>query len=125
VQEAIYAMAMEVRYSKDEILTIYLNRAYLGAGTRGFEAAAQRYFGKSANEVERRRGRDAGGLLIAPTRFAPHREPPAQRRTAPAHHRLMEEQGYLSPPRPPLRARTPRGCPRPPRRARAAISPTG
>ena len=41
-----FALAMEAKYSKDEILTIYLNRAYLGAGTRGFEAAAQRYFGK-------------------------------------------------------------------------------
>src|SRR6056297_3976596 len=49
-REALYAMAMELRYSKDEILTIYLNRAYLGAGSRGFEAAAQRYFGKSANQ---------------------------------------------------------------------------
>ena len=48
VKEAIFAMAMEWNYSKDEILSIYLNRAYLGAGTRGFEAAAQRYFGKSA-----------------------------------------------------------------------------
>jgi hypothetical protein len=56
-KEAVYAMAMELRYSKDEILTIYLNRAYLGAGTRGFEAAAQRYFGKSANEVARPRRR--------------------------------------------------------------------
>ena len=51
-REALYAMAMELRYSKDEILTIYLNRAYLGAGSRGFEAAAQRYFGKSANQVD-------------------------------------------------------------------------
>jgi penicillin-binding protein 1A len=70
-KEAVYAMAMELRYSKDEILTIYLNRAYLGAGTRGFEAAAQRYFGKSANEVAPAEAAMLAGLLIAPSRFAP------------------------------------------------------
>jgi hypothetical protein len=48
IQEVPFAFAMELRYSKDEILSIYLNRAYLGAGARGFEAAAQRYFGVSA-----------------------------------------------------------------------------
>jgi len=45
VKEAVYAMGMEVAYTKDEILSIYLNRAYLGAGSRGFAAAAERYFG--------------------------------------------------------------------------------
>jgi penicillin-binding protein 1A len=51
MQEVPFAFAMELRYSKDEILSIYLNRAYLGAGARGFEGAAQRYFGVSAAEV--------------------------------------------------------------------------
>jgi penicillin-binding protein 1A len=61
IQEVPFAFAMELRYSKDEILSIYLNRAYLGAGARGFEGAAQRYFGVSAAEVDARAGRDAGG----------------------------------------------------------------
>ena len=61
LKEAPIAMAMELKYSKDEILTIYLNRAYLGAGARGFEAAAQRYFGKSAANVDAGRGGDARG----------------------------------------------------------------
>ena len=47
-KEAIYALAMEVKYTKDEILSIYLNRAYMGGGAYGSEAAAQRYFGKPA-----------------------------------------------------------------------------
>ncbi|MDP5361198.1 MAG: transglycosylase domain-containing protein, partial [Paracoccaceae bacterium] len=42
-REAVFAIGMEIAYTKDEILSIYLNRAYLGAGSRGFEAAAQRY----------------------------------------------------------------------------------
>ncbi|MEM6696657.1 MAG: biosynthetic peptidoglycan transglycosylase, partial [Pseudomonadota bacterium] len=70
-KEAVYALALEARYSKDEILTIYLNRAYLGAGSRGFEAAAQRYFGKSAAEVDPAEGAMLAGLLVAPSRFAP------------------------------------------------------
>jgi len=45
VKEAVYAMAMEASYTKDEILTIYFNRAYLGAGNRGFEAASNQFFG--------------------------------------------------------------------------------
>jgi penicillin-binding protein 1A len=51
IKEAIYAMAMDARYSKNEILSIYMNRAFLGSGSNGFEAASQRYFGKSAAQV--------------------------------------------------------------------------
>lgn len=71
IKEAAYALAMEVNFSKDEILTIYLNRAFLGAGARGFEAASQRYFGKSANEVNPAEAAMLAGLLKAPSRFAP------------------------------------------------------
>ncbi|MGL5011244.1 MAG: transglycosylase domain-containing protein, partial [Paracoccaceae bacterium] len=51
IKEIPYAIAMEFKYTKEEILTIYFNRAYLGAGARGFEAASERYFNKSATEV--------------------------------------------------------------------------
>ena len=51
IKEIPAALALEWKFSKDEILSIYLNRAYLGAGATGFEAAAERYFGKSAAEV--------------------------------------------------------------------------
>ena len=71
LKEVPFAMAMEAKYSKDEILTIYLNRAYLGAGARGFEAAAQRYFGKSANDVTPAEAAMLAGLLKAPSTFAP------------------------------------------------------
>jgi membrane peptidoglycan carboxypeptidase len=95
-KEAVYAMAMELRYSKDEILTIYLNRAYLGAGTRGFEAAAQRYFGKSANEVAPAEAAMLAGLLIAPSRFAPTANLERSQNRATVIVGLMEDQGYLS-----------------------------
>ena len=48
---------MEAKYTKDEILSIYLNRAYLGGGAYGAEAAAQRYFGKRAAQLSIRRRR--------------------------------------------------------------------
>ena len=96
IKEAIYAMAMEVRFSKDEILTIYLNRAYLGAGSRGFEAAAQRYFGKSANEVSAAEGAMLAGLLVAPSRFAPTANLERSQNRAGVIVGLMEDQGYLT-----------------------------
>ncbi|MBS9715410.1 transglycosylase domain-containing protein [Pseudohalocynthiibacter aestuariivivens] len=95
-KEAIYALAMEVRYSKDEILTIYLNRAFLGAGARGFEAASQRYFGESANTVSPTEAAMLAGLLKAPTRYAPTNNLERSRDRAQVVLNLMEEQGYLS-----------------------------
>ena len=97
IKEAVYALAMEARYSKDEILTIYLNRAFLGAGARGFEAASQRYFGKSANRVNPAEAAMLAGLLKAPTRYAPTRNLELSRQRANLIIGLMEAQGYLTP----------------------------
>jgi penicillin-binding protein 1A len=96
VKEIPYAMAMEVKYSKEEILTIYLNRAYMGAGARGFEAAAQRYFGKSANEVAPAEAAMLAGLLTAPSRFAPTNNLERAQARAAVVVGLMEDQGYLT-----------------------------
>ncbi|MDH5797479.1 MAG: transglycosylase domain-containing protein, partial [Paracoccaceae bacterium] len=96
IKEAIYAMAMEVRYSKDEILTIYLNRAYLGAGSRGFEAASQRYFGKSANELGASEAAMLAGLLTAPSRYAPTANLKRSQDRSGVIVGLMEDQGYLT-----------------------------
>ena len=95
--EAIYALAMELRYSKDTILTIYLNRAYTGAGSRGFEAASQRYFGISAAEVSPAEAAMLAGLLTAPSRYAPTANLQRSQDRAAVILRLMEEQGYLNP----------------------------
>lgn len=96
VKEATYAMAMEAKYTKDEILTIYLNRAFLGAGARGFEAAAQRYFGHSAAEVTPPEAAMLAGLLVAPTRYAPTNNLSRSQERANVIIGLMEAQGYLS-----------------------------
>ncbi len=95
-KEAIYAMAMEVKYTKDEVLTVYLNRAFLGAGARGFEAASQRYFGKSAAEVNPSEAAMLAGLLVAPTRYAPTNSLRRSQDRARLVIGLMEEQGYLT-----------------------------
>ncbi len=96
LKEMPYAMAMEAKYSKQEILTIYFNRAYLGAGARGFEAAAQRYFGKSANQVGPAEGAMLAGLLKAPSRFAPTNNLRRAQDRAAVIIGLMRDQGYLT-----------------------------
>lgn len=96
IKEVPYSLAMEVKYSKEEILTIYLNRAYLGAGARGFEAAAQRYFGKSARDVTPSEAAMLAGLLKAPSTFAPTSSMERARNRANVVIGLMEDQGYLT-----------------------------
>ncbi|NGQ90227.1 PBP1A family penicillin-binding protein [Rhodobacter sp. HX-7-19] len=96
IKEVPYSMAMEFKYSKEEILTIYFNRAYLGAGARGFEAASQRYFGKSANQVNAAEAAMLAGLLKAPSYFAPTNNMDRARARANVILGLMEEQGYLT-----------------------------
>lgn len=96
IKEAVYAMAMEAKYSKDEILTIYMNRAFLGAGARGFEAASQRYFGKSAAEVTPAEAAMLAGLLVAPTRYAPTNNLSRAQNRAKVIVGLMQDQGYIT-----------------------------
>jgi penicillin-binding protein 1A len=96
VYEAIFSMAMEVKFTKDEILTIYMNRAFLGAGARGFEAASQRYFGKSASNLNAAEAAMLAGLLVAPSRYAPTNDLALSQNRAATIVRLMNEQGYLS-----------------------------
>jgi penicillin-binding protein 1A len=96
INEMPYAFALEARYSKAEILTIYLNRAYLGAGARGFEAAAQRYFGKSANQVTTAEAAMLAGLLPAPSYYAPTSNLKRSQDRALTVLALMRDQGLIS-----------------------------
>ena len=96
IKEAVFAMGMEVAYTKDEILTIYLNRAYLGAGSRGFEAASQRYFGKSSAQLNPAESAMLSSLLPAPSSRAPTRDLKRAQDYANIVIGLMEDQGYLS-----------------------------
>ncbi len=96
MKEAVFALAMEAKYSKDDILTIYLNRAYLGAGAQGFEAASERYFGKSAADVTPAEAAMLAGLLTAPSYYAPTNNLARSQDRARVIIGLMEDQGYLT-----------------------------
>ena len=74
IQETLLALWLEHRFSKNQILEIYLNRVYLGAGTYGVDAAAHRYFNKSARQASLYESAAIAGLLKAPTRFNPIRD---------------------------------------------------
>jgi 1A family penicillin-binding protein len=95
-KEAIYALAMEAKYTKDEILSIYLNRAYMGGGAYGAEAAAQRFFGKPAAQLNPAEGAMLAGLLTAPTSLAPTNSLTKSQNRAGVVIGLMQDQGYLS-----------------------------
>jgi 1A family penicillin-binding protein len=95
-KEAVYALAMEAKYTKDQILSVYLNRAYLGGGAYGAEAAAQRYFGKSAANLNPAEGAMVAGLLTAPSTLAPTANLERSQNRASVVISLMRRQGYLS-----------------------------
>jgi penicillin-binding protein 1A len=74
IQETLLALWLEHRFTKDQILEIYLNRVYLGAGAYGVDAAAHRYFNKSARRTSLYESAAIAGLLKAPSRFNPTRD---------------------------------------------------
>ncbi len=96
VQEVLLALWLEHRFTKDQILTIYLNRVYLGSGTYGIDAAARRYFGKPARAISLYEAAMLAGLLKAPSRYNPARNPDRARERAERVLASMVEAGYLS-----------------------------
>jgi len=83
LQEAVLALWLEHKFSKPQILALYLNRVYFGSGAYGIEAAAQRYFAKSARQLTLPEAAMLAGLVQSPSRLAPSRNPDgAQRRAA-------------------------------------------
>jgi penicillin-binding protein 1A len=96
IQEAILAFWLERRYSKDQILELYLNRVYFGAGAYGVEAAAQKYFGKSARFVTLSEAAVLAGLMKSPTRLAPNRNLKGANERAAQVITAMAEQGHIT-----------------------------
>jgi penicillin-binding protein 1A len=82
MQEVVLALWIERKFSKNEILELYLNRVYFGSGAYGVEAAAQRYFGKPAREVKLAEAAMLAGLVKSPSRLAPSRNPDGAERRA-------------------------------------------
>ncbi|MFG1421048.1 transglycosylase domain-containing protein [Roseixanthobacter liquoris] len=97
IQEVVLALWLEKKFSKSEILDLYMNRVYFGSGAYGVEAAAQRYFGKSARNVTLSEAAMLAGIVNAPSRLAPTRNLKAAQDRAALVLASMREQGLISP----------------------------
>lgn len=96
LNEAFLALWIEARLSKEQILKLYLDRAYLGAGTYGVEAASQFYFNKSIRDVTLPEAAMLAGLFKAPSKFAPHVDLKAAHARANVVLERMRETGFIS-----------------------------
>ena len=96
LQEVILAVWLERKFTKDEILDLYLNRVYFGNGAYGVEAAAQRYFGKSARNVTLSEAALLAGLVKSPSKLAPTRNYDGAEKRAQVVLAAMPDAGYVS-----------------------------
>ncbi|TIM39562.1 transglycosylase domain-containing protein [Mesorhizobium sp.] len=96
VQEVLLALWLEHKHTKDQILEMYLNRVYFGSGAYGVEAASRRYFGKSARDVTLPEAALLAGLLKAPSRLSPARDPKAAERRSQLVLTAMRDEGKIS-----------------------------
>ena len=96
VKEAFLAVWLESRLTKNEILKLYLDRAYMGGGTFGVDGAAHFYFNKSARDVTLAEAAMLAGLFKAPTKFAPHINLPAARARANTVLDNLVEAGFMT-----------------------------
>ena len=96
INEAFLAMWLEAHLSKNEILKLYLDRAYLGGGAFGVDAAAQYYFGKSVRDVTLPEAAMLAGLFKAPTKFSPLVNLPAARARANVVLDNLVDNGFMT-----------------------------
>ena len=96
INEAFLALWLETHLSKNEILKLYLDRAYMGGGTFGAVAAADYYFGKPLKDISLAEAAMLAGLFKAPTKYAPHVNLPAARARAVDVLHNMVEAGFLT-----------------------------
>ena len=96
IQEAVLAIWLETKFSKDEILELYLNRVYFGSGAYGADAAARHYFDKSARDLTLGEAALIAGLLKAPSRLSPARDAKAAEERAQVVLSAMLEEGYVT-----------------------------
>ncbi len=95
LQEAALAVYLESRYSKDQILTLYLNRVYFGAGAFGIEAAAERFFNKHASDLTLPEAAMLAGSVKAPAKYNPLNDPDASESRAQVVLHAMEEANFI------------------------------
>ncbi|HEX3673602.1 MAG TPA: PBP1A family penicillin-binding protein [Rhizomicrobium sp.] len=95
-EEALLALYLESRYSKDQILTLYLNHVYFGAGAYGIEAASEHFFGKPASKLTLPEAARLAGSVKAPTRYNPLSDADASADRATTVLRAMQDSGFIT-----------------------------
>ena len=96
IKEAFLALWLESRLTKNEILKLYLDRAYMGGGAFGVDAAAQYYFNKSARDVNLAEAAMLAGLFKAPTKYSPNVNLPAARARANVVLDNLVDNGFMT-----------------------------
>ena len=97
LREAVLAMAMETKFSKDQILELYLNKVYFGGGAYGIDSASRKFFSHPGTEIETAEAAIIAGLVKAPSRYSPTADVQAAVDRAQVVLRLMKEQGRIDP----------------------------
>ncbi|MEE4337727.1 MULTISPECIES: transglycosylase domain-containing protein [Erythrobacter] len=96
-REAVLAMALEWKFSKEQILELYLNKVYFGGGAYGIDSASRKFFSHPATELSVAEAAIIAGLVKAPSRYSPTADVQAAVDRAQVVLRLMREQGYITP----------------------------
>ena len=96
LREAVLAMALETKFSKDQILELYLNKVYFGGGAYGVDSASRKFFSHPATELTTAEAAIIAGLVKAPSRYSPTADVDAAVGRANVVLRLMREQGMIS-----------------------------
>ena len=97
LQEMLLALWLEHKFTKTQILELYLNRVYFGSGAYGIEQASQRYFGKSARQISLPEAALLAGLVKSPSRLAPTRNFDGAERRAQTVLAAMASVGFITP----------------------------
>ncbi len=95
-REALLALALEWKFSKQEILELYLNKVYFGGGAYGIDSASRKFFSHPATELSIGEAAIIAGLVKAPSRYSPTADVQAAVDRAAVVLRLMEEQGFIT-----------------------------
>ncbi len=97
LREAVLALAIERKFSKETILELYLNRVYFGGGAYGIDAASRKFYGHSARRLSLEEAAIIAGLVKAPSRFSPSADAEAARRRAATVIAVMVDAGRITP----------------------------
>ena len=96
IKEAVLALALERKFTKDQILELYLNRVYFGGGAYGIDAASRRFFGHSADQLSLGEAAIIAGLVKAPSNYSPTADVEAARSRSQVVLRSMVQNGFIS-----------------------------